>query len=262
MNRRWSGPIWIALLALVLAFSACGPDEELLAAEARAEAWGLIQQAHQELEEKRTELSEYRAKIEAGAEALAVEEGEDVEEAFAELQAKAESLAEEVADEAEDFGAELVGFINENPTEQGVEPVGEQLAAIRIKSSEDALTAMEWVNRGGDYKRAEDILERALDVDPNNEELKEKLAWVEDMRFITKERFEQLENGMTQDQVTELVGPVNLRNIKEFGENRLGWFYRKDPDEEGGAAGVFFQKKRGEWVVYQLDYEAIKAADE
>lgn len=261
MQDRWTGRILLVLVALVLSMAACGPDEEALAAEARAEAWGLIQEAHTELEQKRQELAELEARVAAGPEALELEEGADVEAAFAELEEQASSLAREVASDAESFVTELVTFINENPMTVGEEPTPEQAAAFRMKSSEDLVLAMEWIEEGGDWKRAQDIVERALEIDPENQELKDRLAWIEEMRFITKERFSQLEKGMTQEQVRELVGPVNLRNVREFPGDRVGWFYRKDPDTEGGAAGVFFQKERGVWKVYQLDYDAIETAE-
>ena len=260
MQRHVTVPILVALGLLVLTLGACGPDEELLAAEARVEAWAHLQEAHRVLTEKRDELTARLAQIEAGADALEIAEDQDRGEAFVALESAAATIEEEIGDEADSFMSELVGFINENPMTQGEEPTKEQLAAIRMKSGEDLLLALEYVNRGGDWKRAADIIERQLKIDADNEELKEKLAWVKEMRFVNKERFAKVERGMTQEQVTEVLGPVNIRNIKEFPGNQVGWFYRKDPDLEGGAAGIYFQEKGGVWKVYRLGYDEIKPA--
>ena len=164
----------------------------------------------------------------------------------------------EIETEAQDLGARLIAFYNDDPMEQGAEPNEMQAAALRMKSAEDWLIAEEYINEGGDWAQAGSIVEQALRLDPNNEFMLEKQAWIEDMRFVNRERFDQLEKNMTQDQVEEILGPVNINNIKDFDDNNIGWFYRKDPDAEGGAAGVYFRKRRGEFLVNNLDYEAIK----
>ncbi len=253
-----SGAVGVLAMGLV----ACGPDEQLVAAAARTEASTHLEQSHADLVQKRLELKTLRAQIAAGAEALVVTEGIDRAAAFAALVAQEAELASATTALADGFMTEVVTFINEDPMVQGEEPKPEQLAAIRMKSGEDLELALEYVEKGGDWKRAEDIIQRALVVDPNNELLKEKLAWALDMRFVTRERFDKLEKGMTQEQIKAVVGPVNLRNIKEFPGDRIGWFYRKNPDTEGGAAGVFFEKKRGVWTAYELDYSAIEGTSE
>ncbi len=242
----------VCILTLAVFSLACGPSEEEQASAARAEEWTALEGIKDELGGLRQQLADLEAKI-------AAEDFGDAEDAAAALeaaQAEAETLATDVGNKANELMTRLVTYINNDPPTQGEELTPEQLAAFRLKSDEDLITANEFVEKGGDYKRASDILEQALKVDPDNEELKERLAWVQDMRYMTKERFDQVENGMTEPQVRELLGPVNLRNIREFEDGKyIGWFYVKDPDAGGGAAAVYFQKQKDVWTTYRTDFD-------
>ena len=65
---------------------------------------------------------------------------------------------------------------------------------------------------------------------------------------------------MTEEEVREHLGPVNLRNVKEYPDkNVTAWFYSKDG---GGAAGVYFQESKGKLVTYKMDFEAVKASED
>ena len=259
MRRQQSLAILMGIGLLASCLVGCGPAEEELAATARAEAWTALQEKHEQLLQKRQELEDLSAKLEAGAESLEVAEGQSAEELLTDLGSQAEVLADEVSTDADSFMNELVTYINEDPVYRGEEPTEQQLAAIRMKSGEDLEVALEYVEKGGDWKRAGDILGKALSIDPDNAELQEQLAWVEEMRFVDKDRFSQLKKGMTQEEVAAVLGPVNLRNVKEFPEDRqVGWFYRKDPEVDGGAAGVYFRKSGGAWKAVTLNYEAIE----
>jgi hypothetical protein len=240
---------------------ACGPGQEEQAAAARAEEWTLIEEMHADLVQKREQLTQKMADAEQQIADIEVPEGETAEAVLAAAKDAATQLRKDVDDATATFGERLVAFINDDPMEVGAEPTESQLAALRLKSSEDLVIAEEYIEKGGDWARAGDIVDRALSIDPNNEVLLEKKALIEEMRFINQERFEKIEKGMTQAEVREILGPVNINNMREFDENNVGWFYRKDPDAEGGAAGVYFRKRGGEWKVQTLDYEAIKPQD-
>lgn len=267
-----------AMILALTTLMACGPDPEVRRAEARDAEWQALQQADQELDAKRQELAEARAA--AAAEAAAAEgeeeaaeaeaaEGEGEAEAEAET-ATAESAADRVAaleaeveEQATAFIEQLVTFINANPPVQG-EPLTErQTAAIRMKSDEDILIAQEFITEGGDYARAVRIFQDALVVDPENERLQQALAEAEDMRFVTEERFAGIDKGMNPDEVRQILGPVNLRNVRQYPEkNATAWFYPRD--ESGSAAAVWFQenKRTGELNVYQSDFHFRDAGDE
>ena len=80
-------------------------------------------------------------------------------------------------------------------------------------------------------------------------------ADLEDMRYVTEERFAELKKGMTPNEVRAILGPVNLRNVRDFEDGiTTGWFYLKDPEVTGdakAAAGIFFRKGK----VYDLQWD-------
>jgi hypothetical protein len=252
MKRMWT--VCGCVLLLGLAVVACGPDVETQATVARDAEWAEIQAMDQQLDQARQELAALQqppaaaAEGEQGGEAPAEDRAQQIEAAKAEVDKLTEQLNER-----------LVTFINDNAPVQG-EPLTErQQAAIRMKSDEDMVAAQEYIDRGGDYRRAMKIYTDALAVDPDNEQLQKALAGAEAMRFMTEERFAQAEKGMNRDQVRELLGQPNLRNVREFPDDKVvAWYYPKD--ERGAAAAVWFRaNKSGEMVVYQLQFDAVAA---
>jgi outer membrane murein-binding lipoprotein Lpp len=242
-----------ALLLAGVAAAGCGPDPEVAAEKAREEQWQQIDQNHQELTAKRDQLA-------AACQAAAGDGGgaaTDGGGAAADL----EALETEATKLADDLYQRLVEFINANPPVAGETPPERVRQAIRMKSDEDIRIAQGWIDEGGDYRRAIDIYDGALASDPDYEELKNQRAEAEAMRFMTEERFAQVEDGMTRDEVRALLGQVNLRNIRDYAEkNAVAWFYPRD--EQGSAAAVWFnQNRQGEYVVYELDFHFKDAGE-
>ncbi len=238
-----------ALLLAGVAAAGCGPDPQVAAEQAREEQWQQIEQSHRELTAKREQLAAARQ-----AAAPAADGGG----AAADLQA----LETEATELADDFYQQLVEFINANPPVAGETPPERVRQAIRIKSDEDIRIAQGWIDEGGDYRRAIDIYDGALASDPDYEELQRVRAEAEAMRFMTEERFAKVEDGMTRDEVRAALGPVNLRNIRDYPEkNAVAWFYPRD--ERGSAAAVWFREnRRGEFVVYEADFHFKDAGAE
>lgn len=257
MYRKGGVLCLASIIALALGVAGCGPSEEEQRTAARKEAWDDLEQRHEALLEKRQELRQLRQSIAEAPGALEpAEEGVTAEEALESLEQEAAALEEEIVAEADTFQADLVGFINEDPMIQGEEPNERQLAALRMKSTEDMELAREYVDKGGDYRRAVDILERAASVDPDNEALEAYLEELREMRYVTEERFAEVKKDMSQSEVRAILGQVFHRNVREYEEqDALAWFYPKD--DEGNAAGVFFRQRGGEWKVYELDFNAV-----
>lgn len=254
-----------AVLLLALGFAAgCGEDPEVVAEQEREAQWLAIETSRQQLADKReqaeaaaAEQAEAAAAEEGAAEA---EDGEAVEDDSDAVDV--EALETEVAELTEQLNEQLVAFINANPPVAGETPPERVQQAIRMKSEEDVRIALEYIEQGGDYRRALDIYDAALAVDPGYQRLLELREEAEEMRFMTEERFAQVEEGMTQDEVRELLGPVNLRNIRDYEENNaVAWFYARD--EQGSAAAVWFrQNRQGEYEVYQVDFHFKDAGEE
>lgn len=203
--------------------------------------WIWLQKAHQTLTARRTELAQARKR---GREA----EGDPAVQA----------LAQDVRTRTEEYRRRLLEFINRYPPPAGEKASGRTLEALRLKSDEDILVAREHIDEGGDYRTAIDIYEAALAVDPDNPRLREELESAQARRYMTRERFEQVQEGMTADQVRLLLGAPNVNDIRDYPERGVtAWFYARDA--RGGAAAVWFEKKgrNGQLVAYEIVFDAL-----
>lgn len=248
------------LLAIVSGIViACGSGDEDQVSTEKADEWAAVQSENDALRALRAELQELRAQAEAGFDEAA-EDGTSPEEQQANLEAVIESKTAEVNSDADAFNGVLVEFINKYAGFEGEEIDEIQLQAIQMKSDEDIELALDYIRRGGDYKRAIDILTNALMVDPDNERLKAEIEAAEEARYMDEERFARVTKGMTQAQVAKTIGQVFYRNIREQEDRGVTtWLY---PRLEGAAAAVYFRKSGETLVVYETNFEAVKPAAE
>ncbi len=175
-----------------------------------------------------------------------------------------QELETRVGESTDRFLERLVAFINQHA---GVrESTGEEksapelAAAIRMKSSEDLLLAHEYIERGGDYAKAIDILASARTVDPDNQELAAAQAEAERLRYMDEERFSRIEKGMTPDDVRAELGQVKQQNVRNAEAGQVVWLY---PREDGAAAAVFFRARPdGILEVDDTNFEAVASPTE
>jgi hypothetical protein len=229
----------LAAAGLLVALAAgCGPAQEQLEADARAEEWAAIQADAAALAGLRDELATVAASPDPAA----------VERRRSEIEESSDRLLRRV-----------VAFLNQYAVRDGGDPA-EVSQAIRLKSAEELILAREYIERGGDYATAIDILERARAVDPDNRELDSALAEAERLRFMDRDRFARVETGMTEAEVRRELGQVKHRNVRRYEANGVvAWYY---PREGGAAAAVFFRERGGRLEVYDADFEALKPAAE
>jgi tetratricopeptide (TPR) repeat protein len=231
---------WLGL-ALV---GGCGEPRQDESEAARSEAsvaeWEWLQAA-------RTRLDAQRGRL-AGL--TSIQKAQETQEAA--------RLRKEVDAQTVELNRRLVDFINANAAASPGDPPDErQRAAIRMKSDEDILLARQYIEQGGDYRRAIEIYETALAADPDNPRLRRELEATKARRYMSRERFGQVKEGMTQDEVRRLLGSPNLQDVRAYPERGVtAWFYPKDAT--GAAAAVWFQKKAAQSEVYLLDFEAIQ----
>ena len=251
------------LLTLPLVGCAASDDQ---AEDPNTALWAEVQQMQKSLAATRAEIAEEQAQLEAAA-----EEGADVAEAAAEevaeegaeaaptpeeLEAKIAELTDKALDQAEEFTGKLIEYINESGITEGQPLTPEQRQAFDWKAEEDIRIAQEYIDEGGDYSRAIDIYNASLMSDPENQALLDAKTKAEELQFMTEERFAAVKKGMSQDEVRGLIGMVHNRNKRDYEDQAMvGWFY---PRDGGGAAGVFFKEKNGEWLVTLADFEAVK----
>lgn len=232
--------IVLSSVVLLAALSGCSGSSDEPGVDPLEAQVAAAETAKASLDAKRAEL----------AELVATDEGDE---------AQRDTLADAITAEAEAFGQQIVDVINSAGLVAG-EPLSElQQRAVRLKSAEEIYVARQYIDNIGNYERAIAIYEDALALDPDNVELQQALAQANANRFITRERFDQAHNGMTDQHILELLGPPRPNNIKEWtrnGRQILAWLY---PREDGAAAGVWFEKKDGIYQVYELKFEQTQA---
>jgi hypothetical protein len=265
--RRTSEGVWVGFVLLVaVILVACGPSGPSKQELALQEEFEALQEMQAELVGKRQELAGMRMELAAAAVEEVEAETEAETEAGAEealeeevdLAAEIIVLEEEIANLTDEYGGRLVGALNANPMIEGEEPSEMQKALISMKSDEDLALASEWIEKGGDYKRAIEIYNTALIIDPGNEKVMAALAEAETARYMNAELFEQVKKGMSPEQVKAILGQVNLHNIREYPDRGVvAWFY--PTNDEGGAAAVWFResKKTGELESYLIKFEGL-----
>ena len=237
-------PVLATLLPLLALLIGCGgePGDKApggasgsrSAAAAAADAeWAWLQQAKKKLDAERGQADPKPGDLQDAGKAAAV------------------------AALGEELDRRLVDFINASPLPEGEKPSGRFLAALRMKSDEDIHLAHRFIDQAGDYRRAIEIYEAALAVDPDNPQLEKELASARAHRYMTVERFLNVKKGMTQEEVRGLLGQPNLRDVRDFPDRGVtAWFYTKDA--EGSAAAVWFAKEKGVPTVYMADFDAIE----
>lgn len=250
----------VTMMMLALACGGGGPSEQ---DQAKAEEWAWLDETQQTLNTKRQELADLKDQMVAVMETETAEAEGGGEIAMEDLKARAEQLGGEIEALSEEFGNRLVAYINADPMIEGEPPTEQQIQALRMKSAEDIILAQDWIDRGGDYKRAIEIMSTALIYDPDNADLKAALAEAEANRYMDAERFKAAVKGMTEDEIRKALGQPNLLNVREYPDKGVvAWFY--PTAEDGSAAAVWFQpeKKSGQLQVYQVKFEAIKTDQE
>jgi hypothetical protein len=250
MSSRSTTAAIVVGLALLAAIAGCGDGSEGRAAAARAREWAAMQRDKQQLDAERAELARLRGHL---ASVPVAADGTPAIPGDAALADEVATRQQRIAARSSSLGERLVrhlGGLRRGAAAKGPEgPEWQQ--AVRLKSDEDIAVAQEWIERGGDYRRAIEILETQRQLDPGYARLEQALARARDMRFVTAERFARVHEGMTPMDVRAALGPVNLRQVLRRPAERLeAWYY---PKRDGGRAAVYFRydaQRRG-YVVYQ-----------
>ena len=234
-----------------------GPTEEELKFAELQQQFTLIQEQYNTLTTIREDLAMQLSSVQ---EIEAVDERKRTDEQKAQLEEAQLRIQELTAEENEAFEVvegNLADFLNTALNEFPEAP--ETKSGLDIYSMEAIIVAEDMVAKAGDYAKAIDHLYAAdslynqvgLQAYPG---LEEKLAWLNDWRFITQERYDTVKKGMTKDEVKVLAGVPYYQNIQTDTKRGVEtWLYRK---EDGGAAAIYF-KIKGE-KVYNKNWDAIK----
>ena len=245
----------LVLVLAALVALACGGSEPPELSEAQRREWMELQRLQADLGRERAQLAAQRTRLaggdgseEASRQPLRADERAALERAVAQRQRAVSALSQS-------YGSRLVEFIDSFGPLQAGPSAPERRGAIRMKSDEDMAVAAEWIERGGDYRRAIEIYETQRRLDPDYQALAAALRRAREMRQVTAARFAGVEKGMTQAQVRAVLGPVNLRLVRSFPERGVeAWLY---PQDRGGTAAVYFRRdgEDGSLVVYETVFE-------
>jgi hypothetical protein len=252
-------PYGIVLLVAFVSISGCsrGPSEEELAQAAFEEKLVALQQQYDELTQARADLAASEAKQ---AEIEAVRERDRTDEQKAELEALPATLEEQstARDVAYDtVQATLADFLNIALNDFPEHPATTE--GLDLYSDEAILIAQDTVAKSGDYKKAINQLDSASSYYdsiglPPYQALLDTMAELDDMRFITQERFDLVKKNMTMDEVKAAAGVPYYQNIQVDEKRKVEtWLYRK---REGGAAAIYFKTTNNK--VYNKNFEAVK----
>jgi len=234
-----------------------GPTEEEVKAGELEELLAKVHTADEALRQTRSDLATARAGVE---EIEAVQESKRTEEQKTQLESLTASVQELSAaqdtafDELQGALADALNIaLNDFPDDPRT------LEALRIYSDEAIAYANDAVAKAGDYKKAIDHLYGAtnyydaIGAEPY-QPLIEKITELEDWRYITRERFDAVKNGMTKEQVTEIAGVPYYQNIKVDEKRGVETWLFKRGDE--GVAAFYFKTKTGK--VYGRNWDAVK----
>jgi len=259
MMRSRFLPCCIAVCVVAGLLSGCsrGPSEEELKLAQLEEQLATLQQQYADLQQARDDLAAAEVAL---VEIEAVKERDRTEEQKAELEVLPTTIEELAA--AKDLAfdaaqATLADFLNLALNEFPDHPATAQ--GLNLYSDEAIMIAGETVIQSGDYKKATSQLDAAVSYYesiglPPYQPLVDELAALDEMRFITQERFDEVKKNMTKDEVKEIVGVPYYQNI-QLDEKRgvETWLYRK---REGGAAAVYFRMKTDK--AYDKNWDAVK----
>jgi hypothetical protein len=252
-------PCSVAVLVAVALISGCsrGPSEEELAQARFEEQLAQLQTQYQDLQERRAELAEATAKLE---EIEAIRERDRTDEQKTELETLPATIEEltEARDQAFDLAqGALADFLNVALNDFPDHPA--TVEGLNIYADEAILIARDTVAKAGDYKKATEQLGSAVSYYeslslPVYPVLAETLAELQDMRFMSQERFDLVKKNMTMDEVKEIAGVPYYQNIQVDEKRGVEtWLYRK---EDGGAAAIYFRTKTGK--TYDKKWDAVK----
>ncbi|HUP44059.1 MAG TPA: hypothetical protein VM779_00960, partial [Thermoanaerobaculia bacterium] len=131
------------------------------------------------------------------------------------------------------------------------ERTGDRRAAPLL-AKEKILVADDYVNLLARHDRAIEFYRAALELDPANEEARQKLALAERRRFVSMTAFASVKEGMREQEVRSLIGLPREDWIKQVVQNRRVysvWIY---PKSDGGASAVYFDNG----IVYHTNWNA------
>lgn len=130
--------------------------------------------------------------------------------------------------------------------------------AVRLYSNEKVRLGDEYMNVLARYDNALTVYQAALAYDPSNTTIQQRIDDAQKRRFVDMDRFAQIKEGMSEEQVRRALGQPREDWIKQVVQrNRVYsvWIY---PKPDGGASAIYFDAG----VVYHTNWNAAPSKSE
>lgn len=124
--------------------------------------------------------------------------------------------------------------------------------AASLLAHEKMAMGDDYMNMLSRYDKALEFYRAALQLDPENVEIKRRIETAESRRYVSMNAFAGVKVGMKEDDVRSLVGLPREDWIKQVVQNNRVysvWIY---PKSDGGASAVYFDNG----VVYHTNWNA------
>ena len=124
--------------------------------------------------------------------------------------------------------------------------------AAKLLAREKVILGDEYLAYMSRYDRALEFYHAALQLDPTNADVQQRITMAEERRFVSMNSFAAVKNGMKEDDVRKLVGLPREDWIKQVVQNSrvyAVWIY---PKADGGASAIYFDNG----VVYHTNWNA------
>jgi tetratricopeptide (TPR) repeat protein len=124
--------------------------------------------------------------------------------------------------------------------------------AAALLAREKILLGDEYMTVLSRYDKALEMYRQALELQPQNTDVQQRIALVEQKRYVSMSAFANVKAGMKEDAVQGLVGLPREDWIKQVVQNNRVysvWIY---PKADGGASAIYFDNG----VVYHTNWNA------
>ncbi|HUP65268.1 MAG TPA: tetratricopeptide repeat protein [Thermoanaerobaculia bacterium] len=129
--------------------------------------------------------------------------------------------------------------------------------AARLWANEHLRLGDAYMNVLSRYERAIEMYQRALSVDPANEEARKRIDLAQSRRFVSIDAFAGIRDGMSESDVESRLGQPREDWIKHVRQDQRlfsVWIY---PRSDGAAAAVYFDNG----IVYHTNWNAAVSTE-
>ncbi len=124
--------------------------------------------------------------------------------------------------------------------------------AAKLLAREKVIMGDEYLAYMSRYDRALEFYRLALQLDPSNTDVQQRIAMAEERRFVSMNAFAAVKTGMKEDEVRKLTGLPREDWIKQVVQNNRVYSVWIFPKADGGASAIYFDNG----VVYHTNWNA------